>query len=136
MNVIVCGGRIVSGDGFRRIVARTLLSIHTSTPIDTLIDSGTSHGAVYLAREWARVHNIQTKSFTALLGRHGNNCGHMRNQKMIDYALHHNAPKDGQNHAMLVVFKDKYGRGTKDIIKQAKEASIFVWTVDLENEAS
>ncbi|MCO6515938.1 MAG: DUF2493 domain-containing protein [Snodgrassella sp.] len=136
MNVIVCGGRIVSGDGFRRIVARTLLSIHTSTPIDTLIDSGASHGAVYLAREWAKVHHIQTKSFTALPNPHGNHCGHMRNKKMIDYALHHNAPKGGQNHTMLVIFKDKHGRGTKDIIKQAKQANILVWVVDLENEAS
>jgi hypothetical protein len=136
MNIIVCGGSIVSGDGFRQIVAKTLLSIHTSTPIDTLIDSGASHGAVYLAREWARVHNIQTKSFPALLGRHGNNCGHMRNQKMIDYALHHNAPKGGQNHTMLVIFKDKHDRGTKDIIKQAKQANILVWIVDLENKAS
>ncbi|PIT21469.1 SLOG family protein [Snodgrassella alvi] len=135
MNVIVCGGRDVPGDSFRRIVAKTLLSIHFDTPIDTLIDSGISHGAVYLAREWARVHNIQTKSFKALFSRYKGYCGHMRNKKMIDYALHHNAPKGGQNHAMLVVFKDKYGRGTKDIIKQAKEANIFVWMVDLENEA-
>ncbi|WP_180297866.1 hypothetical protein [Snodgrassella alvi] len=50
--------------------------------------------------------------------------------------MHRNAPKGGQNHTMLVIFKDKHVRGTKDIIKQAKEASIFVWTVDLENEAS
>jgi hypothetical protein len=136
MNVIVCGGRDVSNDSFRRIVANALLFIHLGTPIDTLIDSGTSHGAVYLAREWAKVHNIQTQSFKALFNRYKGYCGHIRNKKMIDYALHHNAPKCGQNQVTLVVFKDKYSRGTKDIIKQAKQANIFVWIVDLENEAS
>ena len=131
MNVIVCGGRNVSGDAFRKIVTKSLYAIHSGTPIANLIDSGASHDVANLAREWARVHDIQTKSFKADFKRYKGNCGNKRNTRMIDYALNHDVPNGQQNSVMLIVFKDKHNRGTKDIIRQATAANIYIWTVEI-----
>lgn len=132
MNVIVCGGRHVSGDDYRSKVIKVLNALNADTPFNILINPGDNYGAVYMAREWAKINDIPIKTFKADFNRNHHDSGHVRNTKMLDYALYGNTNKVRVKNVLLITFIDSYKRGVKDIIRQAEEKkTIEILTIQL-----
>lgn len=117
MKIAVTGGRNFSND---TLVNSTLDSIHTTTPITTLIH-GNCSGADSLCREWARRAGITIISRPADWKQHGRAAGPIRNREML-----------AMKPDLLVAFPG--GRGTADMVGAAKKAGITIHVVVAQKE--
>jgi len=106
MRILVCGGR---NYGDQQKVSETLLSL---TP--TSIIHGNAAGADDLADSWAKANHIPVLPFRADWGTFGRSAGPIRNKQMIE---------EGKPD-LVVAFPG--GKGTANMIKQAKAAGIKV----------
>ncbi len=115
MIVLVCGGRDY---GNFEVVRLTLDQIHAESPI-TLIIHGGATGADECADRWAHLYaDIQVQAYPAMWSTHGNAAGPIRNKQMLD---------DGKPD-LVVAFAG--GRGTADMVRQARAAGVRVVEVE------
>jgi len=110
MRVLVCGGR---GFGNDTLLFGTLNSHHKRRPITALIHGGAS-GADRMAALWAVDKGIPHTRFLPDWKRHGKAAGPIRNARMI---------AEGKPD-LVIAFPG--GRGTANMIAQAKQAGIEV----------
>jgi hypothetical protein len=115
MRVLVCGGRTFYK---AELLAQTLIAIHSKTPF-TLVIHGTATGADSLAGAWALTHRVNVLRYPPAWTKHGKQSGAIRNRQMIS---------EGKPD-LVVAFPG--GRGTRDIVDQAKAAGIRVIEVEI-----
>lgn len=108
---MVCGGRDYAD---RDTVFRVLDWMHAEKEIAVVIH-GAASGADTLADAWAKARGIETMPFDAQWKKHGKSAGPIRNRQMI---------VSGKPDA-VVAFPG--GRGTANMIDQARNAGISVW---------
>jgi hypothetical protein len=109
MRVLVCGGRDFND---ALTLGSWLGGIHKNQGIDVLIEGG-AEGADFMARkfaEWARIP-VETYPADWSMGKAG---GPIRNRQMLE---------EGRPD-LVVAFEG--GRGTADMVKQAKRAGVRV----------
>ena len=80
------------------------------------IITGAAKGADQLGSLYARSHNIPLKEFPADWNTYGRAAGPIRNQQMLDFALH--------GIPALIAFWDGESRGTKNMINIAKRCNV------------
>ena len=114
INILVCGGRDFSDAAFISYVM-----LRTFNTGDTLIEGG-AKGADLLAKRWARLNNIEIKTFEADWDTYGKKAGFIRNTKMLE---------EGKPD-LVVAFPG--GRGTDMMVGLAKNAGVEV--LDLRKE--
>ena len=114
MRVLVCGGRDYN-DADK--MARILDDMHAVTPFDSLI-YGMARGADDLAKMWATARGIKRLGFPANWEGHGRSAGPIRNKEMIDRG----------KPDLVIAFPG--GRGTQNMIKQARTANVSVCCID------
>jgi len=107
--VLVCGGRDYNDRG---LVNRVLDIIHPTTVVH-----GAASGADDLADSWATQHGVEVETFPAEWGAHGRPAGPIRNAAMVA-----TAPD------LVVAFPG--GRGTADLVRKARAASLLVLRVE------
>ena len=112
MKVLVTGGRHYE-DGVT--LFRVLGEIHTSRGISLLIH-GDASGADRLAGEWADINDVPVEAFPADWKQHGRAAGPIRNREML-----------ARKPNLVIAFPG--GRGTADMVRQAKSAGIPVMEV-------
>ena len=110
MRVLVCGGRDYNDKDF---LFAALDKVHSKTPISVLIEGGAS-GADRLASQWACLPGVLNQRFTADWATHGRAAGPIRNKTMLIQG----------KPDLVVAFPG--GRGTDNMIKQAREAGVQV----------
>lgn len=110
MRVIVCGGRDYDEP---EIIAARLDRLHGVEPITLLIQGGAT-GADKHAARWARLTGIRVMTYPAAWHLHGKAAGPIRNKRMLDE----------QRPSLVVAFYG--GRGTADMVNQAKAAGVAV----------
>lgn len=110
ITVLVCGGRGFGNDG---LAFTTLDDVDTRRHI-TLVVHGAATGADTLARNWARSRGKESIGYPADWKRHGRAAGPKRNARMIE---------EGKPD-LVIAFPG--GRGTADMVTQAKAAGIEV----------
>ena len=113
MRVLICGGRDFSD---HKLMIKTLLDIHEETPI-TCIIHGAASGADTLARNFAHFMAIPVESYPADWDKYKKAAGPIRNTKML---------KEGKPE-IVIAFPG--GRGTADMIKQARESYVPVMEI-------
>jgi predicted Rossmann-fold nucleotide-binding protein len=111
MRILVCGGR-----DYRNVsaVINALAALHAKRPITALIEGG-AKGADQIARAWAEQCGWPVLTFKADWQRHGKRAGPLRNARMIAEGR-----PDG-----VIAFPG--GRGTADMVSQARAAGLTVW---------
>ena len=110
MRVLVCGGRNYSD---REQLFRVLDDLHGNAPLSVLIH-GAAAGADTLAGNWAESRGVPMLPFPADWHRHGRAAGPIRNMQMLDDGI----PD------LVVAFPG--GRGTANMLKQARQAGVQV----------
>ena len=118
MKVLVCGGRQYDDAG---AVALRLSEIHRDHGITEIIEGGAT-GADTLARKFGESVGIPVRTFPADWGRHGRAAGPIRNLQML---------KEGKPD-LVVAFPG--GRGTANMVKQARAAGVKVLECRFANE--
>lgn len=109
MKLLVCGGRDYSD---RDTAFRLLDSIHGQRPIHIIIEGGAT-GADALARAWGRSRGVHVATMHALWETSGRGAGPRRNAAMLSLD-----PKG------VLAFPG--GRGTANMVQQAKDAGVKV----------
>lgn len=112
--VLVCGGRDLTGDEAAQLVATTLYEINEERGPFECIIHGCATGVDSYAEFWAKAWHIKACGFRAEWARLGKAAGPVRNQRMLD---------EGKPD-LVVAFPG--GRGTADMVRRAKAASIEV----------
>ena len=120
MRLLVCGGRDFE-DQAR--LNRVLAELHLRHNITCIIHGG-ARGADMLAGTWAICSHIQYEVYHADWKRYGRAAGHMRNTEML---------VRGRPDAVLAF---PGGRGTANMVAQAKRAGIRVWKVQADGKWS
>lgn len=110
MKILVCGGRDYTD---REAVFAAFDRVHAKQPI-TLLIHGAARGADALADDWARARGVPREPHPADWAKHGRSAGPRRNWRMLE------AGPDG-----VVAFPG--GRGTADMVRQARAAGVPVW---------
>ena len=110
MKVLVCGGRDFND---ALTLGSWLGGVHKQRGITLLIEGG-ARGADFMARKFAEWSKIPTKTFPADWDAHGKAAGHIRNKQMLD---------EGKPD-LVVAFPG--GRGTADMVRQARAAGVEV----------
>ncbi|MEQ8354639.1 MAG: SLOG family protein [Kiloniellaceae bacterium] len=111
MKTIVAGGRDYRFDDFdRRLLDRLRIRHGISEVV-----CGMAHGADTSGKEWAEAMGIPVAEFPADWNKHGRAAGPIRNRRMAEYG------------DALVAFPG--GRGTSNMIKQARELGLRVMDV-------
>lgn len=108
MRVLVCGGRDFTD---RALLFDALDKFNAAAPIDCIIH-GDARGADQLAGDWASERNICCDIYPANWDRDGKAAGPIRNRLMLT---------DGRPD-QVIAFPG--GRGTADMVKQAKAAGV------------
>ena len=112
MKVVVCGGRNYHEPAQVRRELNRLYAVHHFTD---LMQGGCPTGADRLAKEWAATKpEIKRWECKAEWGKYGKAAGPRRNAQMVEWKPD-----------LVIAFPG--GRGTANMIKQAKEAGIPVW---------
>ncbi len=115
MRLLVCGGRdFTNFEGLNEELT-WLAGLH---PITVIIHGG-AQGADKLAGEWARLARIPVEIYPADWDKHGRAAGPLRNKRMII---------EGKPELVLAF---PGGRGTANMVQQAREAGIVVKEVEL-----
>lgn len=110
MRVLVCGSRYF--DNYR-YVENILDKYHSYFKFDSLIHGG-AYGIDNLAGLWAQEHEIPMIVYRADWDKYGKSAGSIRNKQMLE---------EGKPD-MVIAFPG--GKGTANMIKQAKEANICI----------
>ena len=110
MRVLVCGSR--HSDDVH-LVFETLDALHARRPISFLIERGAT-GADKYAAAWADQANVRSQAFRAEWMRYGADAETIRDQQVIEQG----SPD------LVVAFPG--GRGTADMVRRARAASIEV----------
>ena len=110
MRLLVCGGRDYSD---HEALFDTLDNYHAVKPITVLIH-GAARGADMLSQSWADQRAVETIQFPAKWNRDGKAAGPIRNKLMLT---------EGKPDFVLAF---PGGRGTANMVKQAKAAGIAV----------
>lgn len=113
MKVIVCGGRDYAD---KELLFATLDHMNLSEPISKII-CGDARGADAMAADWARQRMKYLSVFNADWATHGKAAGPIRNEAMLKYG----------HPDYVVAFPG--GRGTANMIRQAREAGVTVYRV-------
>jgi hypothetical protein len=115
MRVLICGGRTYAD---RAQLCAELDRLHAEYAFGTII-SGSASGADALAVEWAQARGIATQVFAAEWGTFGRrgSASPPRNARMLE-----------SRPDIVVAFPG--GRGTANMVKQAKAAGVWVLAVD------
>lgn len=113
MRVIVCGGRNYRDS---EAVNSKLDQIHAERPIEAVIH-GNANGADRLGGFWAKLRGVKCWPVPAQWAKFGRAAGPKRNQAML-----------GMGVDLVVAFPG--GRGTKDMVKRAEKAGVFVIQVE------
>lgn len=111
MRVLVCGGRDFNDS---LTLGSWLGGIHKNNGPITLLIEGGARGADFMARKFAEWAGIPVKTFPADWDTLGNAAGPIRNRQML---------VEGKPD-LVVAFEG--GRGTADMVSQAKAAGIKV----------
>lgn len=111
MKVLVCGGRDFT-DYFKLCNEMDKLPLDENQPI-TIIH-GAARGADTLAGKYAEECGFDVRAFPALWDKHGKSAGPIRNALML---------REGKPD-LCIAFPG--GKGTANMIKQAKEAGVEV----------
>ena len=119
MRVLVCGGRDFHD---KALLNHTLSNLHLNHPITALIE-GDAQGADKLAGLWARKRKIPNLKFPAKWSVYGRSAGPIRNKQML---------AEGKPD-LVVAFPG--GRGTANMVEQARRAGVWVITADEIDEA-
>lgn len=110
MRLIVCGGR----DFFDRYYASRILNeVHRVYGIQAIAHGG-ANGADTLAKQWAASNRIPCYEYLANWRTYGKRAGPLRNQNML------------REFQPDVVLAFPGGRGTADMVRQAKQAHVLV----------
>lgn len=135
--ILVCGGRgfgrvpdIIPEDipyedflkkaESEQLMLRTVLeSLKKSLDIEVIIEGG-AEGADTLAGNWADEAHIPRATYPADWKKNGKKAGPIRNQQMLDKG----------KPSIVVAFPG--GKGTKDMVKRAKDAGLAVYEVSYE----
>lgn len=110
MRVLVCGGR---GFNDEELLCKKLDEYDLARGFTGLIHGGAS-GADRMAGHWAVTAGVPVTSYPAEWGKHGYGAGPKRNKQML---------VDGKPD-LVIAFPG--GRGTADMVRQAKAAGIEV----------
>lgn len=113
MKLLVCGGRNFKDYYW---LFTELDRINHTRGIDAVIHGG-ARGADSLAGKYATERRIQEMVFAADWDMYGPGAGPMRNKRML---------VEGKPDAVIAF---PGGRGTADMIKQARSAGVTVWEV-------
>lgn len=117
MRVLVCGGREYGLEvEEERRVFEVLDAQHAESPIELVIQGG-ARGADTMGRLWAEARSIDCLTVPAKWEVHGRAAGPMRNTRMPNYR-----PQ------LVIAFPG--GRGTANMIKQAKAAGVPVKVIE------
>lgn len=110
MKVLVCGGR----DFDRRSFAyKTLDKLHKEHNFDLVIQ-GDARGADTIGRDWAFLHGINVRTFSANWEKYGKRAGMIRNSYML---------KEGEPD-LVIAFPG--GNGTANMVMLARRANVNV----------
>ena len=112
MRVLVCGGRDYTD---QRAVWDALDALHAKNPITLMIEGGAT-GADTLGYEWAVARGVLGVTFQADWKKYGRAAGPIRNTLMLT---------EGKPD-LVIAFPG--GRGTANMIEQAKQAGVVVLT--------
>lgn len=82
-------------------------------------DKYEKYGADYLGELYAKTRGLQIKRFPADWGKHGKKAGPIRNEEMAKYGTH------------LIAFPSQESRGTRNMIKLAKDHGLKVHVCEL-----
>jgi hypothetical protein len=114
MRILVCGGRDYWN---QTAVWGALQALKLKAGVDVIIEGGAS-GADALAASWALSERVPCIGIEADWGAHGKAAGPIRNQRMID---------EGKPD-LVIAFPG--GKGTADLVRRARAASIEVREVE------
>lgn len=118
MRVLVCGSREFNDKELMEDVLEELYI--------TCVIEGEARGADTLARKYAEGHGIPVDAFPAQWDVYGKAAGPIRNTQMLRIGK----PE------LVVAFWDGWSKGTRNMIKIAKQAGIAVKVVDVLYDAS
>lgn len=110
MRLLVCGGRDYSD------LDKVIAVLDSLQP--TIIIEGGAKGADNLAWRWAKLREVEVRTFKADWQRDGKAAGPIRNQRMLD---------EGRPDQVLAF---PGGRGTADMVRRAELARIQVVRVN------
>lgn len=113
MRLLVCGGRDYTDDARLRGV---LDKIYQEKALACVIEGG-ARGADRLAQRWAKDMSVALLTFPAKWGLYGKRAGYLRNEQML---------VEGKP-THVIAFPG--GRGTADMVRQAKKAGIPTWEI-------
>lgn len=113
MRVLVCGGRDFKGIADISFLSDKLDNVHRNEGI-SLVIAGGQKGADFYAICWAKYTRVEFKEFPADWDTHGDAAGPIRNKQMLD---------EGKPD-LVIAFPG--GRGTADMVRQAKRAKVEV----------
>lgn len=113
MKVLVCGGREY-GENVAEVefLFNDLDARHAINPIELVVQGG-ARGADSVARLWAESREIDCLIVPARWSIHGPSAGPIRNGRMLEYKPD-----------LVIAFTG--GRGTANMVKQARKAGIAV----------
>lgn len=110
MRILVCGGR--DFDNWS-LLDMTLIRICWDVEEIIIIEGG-ARGADFLARVWAKHCGFEYEEYPADWNKYGKSAGYIRNKQMLTEG----------DPDLVVAFPG--GKGTADMIKQAREAGVEV----------
>lgn len=111
MIILVCGGRTYNNEA----MVYDIMSVHV-TPNDIVVQGG-AEGADALASDWCWQQGVACATVWAHWNRYKKQAGHIRNGWMLRLKPD-----------KVIAFPG--GRGTADMVRQAKEAGIEVIEID------
>jgi hypothetical protein len=114
MRVLVCGGRDLIGTEARYFIHQTLSDIFKDLEGDLTVIDGDALGADTQAHQWALNNKYSWERYPALWDEYGKAAGHIRNKQMLD---------EGKPD-LVIAFPG--GKGTANMVKQAREAGVKV----------
>lgn len=121
VRVIIAGSRKFNDqDLFDNTIHDILLNYDTE---ELEIISGCCTGADAMGEEYARSWDIKLAEFPAYWNKYGKAAGPMRNEQMARYASE-------SDHGILIAFPIGESRGTRNMIKLAKQYGLEVHVID------
>lgn len=117
MRILVCGGRDAPDSDYPAVKA--VLKV-VARPGDVIIEGG-AKGIDHFASTYAVAHDIVNLKFMADWKKQGKKAGHLRNKRMLD---------EGKPD-LVVAFKG--GKGTANMVSQARKAKIPLLLAEYEN---
>lgn len=121
--IIIAGSRKFN-DYKKMLTVLDDLGIHLINSIDPVeIISGHATGADSLGERFAKVYNYPLKLFPADWDKYGKAAGPIRNEQMAKYAAE-------ADRGMLIAFPIGESKGTKNMIKLAKQYGLEVNVIE------